>query len=99
MALSARPNASASAVKATLRAEAEVAAKNSTSQKTLAGTTALRATAAGSAAVTDINTAAVVALGVAAVLLVGAIVYLVRKSSINKDRAEASVAAAEGVNP
>lgn len=94
MALAARPNASVSAVQSTLQAEAEVAARNSTAQKTLAGSTALPATAAGGAAVTDINTATVVALAVAAVVLVGVIVYLVRKSSINNTRAEAYAAAA-----
>lgn len=82
-------------VSETLKAEAVTAAKNASSQKTLAGSTALPAAAAGGSAVTDLSTGAVVALCVAAVLLVGAVIYLVRKSSINKERAEAYAVAAK----
>lgn len=88
---------SAAGITAVAKAEADVATKNASSQTALAGSTALPATtAAGSAAVTDISTGAVVAISIAAVVLIGVAIVLFRKSAINRDRAAAYAAVAQG---
>lgn len=87
---------SAHGIAAVAKAESDVASANAKAQKTAAGSTAVpAATSAGSAAVTDVSTATVVALCVVAAVLVVGVIYFVRKSGINRDRAEAYAAVAE----
>ncbi len=83
-------------IAAVAKAESDVASANSKAQKAAAGSTAIPAvTSAGSAVGTDINAFTVAALCVVAAVLVVGVVYLIRKSSINRDRAEAYAAVAQ----
>lgn len=87
-------------VVAVTKAEAERAAATSRTQATSAGSSIVpAASATGTASVADLNATTIVVLSVVAVGLVAFAVYLFRKSSINRDRAAAYAAVAEGVTP
>lgn len=85
-------------VAAVTKAEAERAATTSKTQTVTAGSSIVpAASASGTAGVADVNTATIVVLSLVAVGLVAVSVYLLRKASINRARAAAYAAVAEGV--
>lgn len=83
---------------AVTQAEADRAAATSKSQTVTAGSSIVpAASASGAAGVSDVNTATIFVLSVVAVGLVAFAVYLFNRSSINRDRAAAYAAVAQGV--
>lgn len=92
---------SARGVTAHLEAEATVATNISKSQNSAAGASAVASgtSTTSAATITDLDTATVVILSVVAIGLVVLAIHLIRKSRINRDRAEAYAAVAAGATP